>query len=62
MTQTVQQILDDLGELCACESEQQDPKCIFCESRLQIRFQRRTIDLLTDRLRVKHGLPRKVTL
>lgn len=62
MTQTVQEILNDLREVCSCESKEQDPKCIFCEAYLQIWFQRRTIDLLTDQLRTRRGLPRKVTV
>ena len=46
---TLADLLHDLGEVCACEDEQQDPRCLYCEARLQIEAQQRTIRLLEQR-------------
>jgi hypothetical protein len=54
-TRTVDDLLSDLREVCTCVGENRaqegDELCLFCDSRLQIEAQQRTIGLLQDRFR-----------
>lgn len=54
-TRTVDDLLSDLREVCTCigenKAQEGDELCLFCDSRLQIEAQQRTIGLLQARLK-----------
>lgn len=49
----LEELIEQLEELCCCDPEDSDEICIHCDAKQQIQAQQRTIRLLTERLNRK---------
>lgn len=58
---TYNDLINDLKEVCTCIGENRanegDELCLFCDARLQIEAQQRTIDLLQGQLKARRSQP-----